>query len=783
MIESWRVTSAKSIVYLAAEQEALAQKARKAAWRRALFILFFLLQVIGWCFVRSGTTPYGAALVLLGLVGWLFCGGLGEAFQGKLRSWVAAIAVGGASASLYMSFRSQTFQWGPDVSFYRAVLENHVPSPFSSPLSYLIDQAFLPLLRGFWPDLPAVTAITFGFAMGILALFLLEGARRSRETKLFTLAAVLAVAVSLPVALFSGRALGLTSALGLILGLILNRLLDVRERPNRAAFLLAGLMASLHPFWGLLGIVLLWRRPDETFRRVPKAAWMYLAGLTPYLWVYFHAGRTLGGWGGEHPFSALLYGWHEWWIFQNNTGFSGLTDQELLGVSLAAFAGALFLIGWKTTGITSRLLQTAVAGAGAFLFASKTGGVPGSTAVWLPALAAGWWTALYHEAKSGAGYGSQFQRVVAWMSVLAAIFLAFLPMELTSRILTAAPQQHAENLLACVQNNGKPVLLLSEDLFEVDALSLLQMRTGHAENLVVVAAPYLGDRWYLSELIRLKPEVLIATSSGSRETLFNDLVRRNIGHWDVEWSIPEVSPIPSVAPEHSGFQTVPRVLTQRLVGLQEKILGDDPTSRCDLSDLMEEARRKDGPARIALSRYAVGLQSWAVSQSRAGHYPEALRGFERALSIDPTYDAPRQALERLYNEKSMADAARLQFEKTARVLTPKLQALEQTLAKTKPEAQTALLAQKAQWTEELVDALHHLGVIYDHEGRLEDSRRALEQVLQFKPSRAETQLALAQLFLKVGNRTQAQAAFKAVLQVDPENKEAQAELWKLINKP
>jgi len=265
--------------------------------------------------------------------------------------------------------------------------------------------------------------------------------------------------------------------------------------------------------------------------------------------------------------------------------------------------------------------------------------------------------------------------------------------------------------------------------------------------------------------------------------LFNDLVRRNIGRWDVEWSVSEVSPIPSVAPERSGFQTVPRVLTQRLVGLQEKILGDDPTARCDLSDLMEEARRKDGPARIALSRYAVGLQSWAVSQSRAGHYPEALRGFERALSIDPTYDAPRQALERLYNEKAMADAARLQFEQTVRVLTPRLQAMERNLSKSKPGDQTVLLAQKAQWTEEWVDALHHLGVIYEHEGRYVDSQKALEQVLQFKPSRAETQWALAQLFLKVGNRAQAQTALKAVLQADPENKEAQAELWKLINKP
>jgi hypothetical protein len=291
VVEPWRVTSAKSIVFLAAEQEALAQKAKKAAWRRSLFILFLFLQIIGWWLVRLEEPSQGAALIGVGLVGWLFCGGLGEAFRGKFHSWVAAIAVGGASASLYMGFRSRTFQWGPDVSFYRAILENHVPSPFSSPLSYLTDQAFLPLLRGLWPDLPVVTAIAFGFAMGLLALFLLEGSRRSRETKLFTLAAVLAVAVSLPVTLFSARALGLTSALGLILGLLLNRILDVRERPNGAAFLLAGLMASLHPFWGLLGIVLLCRRPDKTLRRVPKACLTYLAGWTPYLWVYFMRGE------------------------------------------------------------------------------------------------------------------------------------------------------------------------------------------------------------------------------------------------------------------------------------------------------------------------------------------------------------------------------------------------------------------------------------------------------------------------------------------------------------
>lgn len=783
MVERWRVTSAKSIVALAAEQEAQDQLARKASWKRGLASFFFVVQALGWWWFHCGKTSQGSSLVLLGLVGWLFAGGLGAAFKTQTASWVAALAVGGATGVFFAGFRALTFQWGGDVSFYRAVLENHIPNAFPSPLAYLTAQSFLPVLKGVWPDLPILSVMAFGSAMGLLALFLLESSRKSVETKLFALGVVAAVAASLPVALFSSRAVGLIPGLGLILGLLLLRLRDVRKHPNNAAYLLAGLMASLNPLWGLLGLLLLFKDPADALKRFPEGAWAYMAGCTPYLWVYLNAGKTLGSWGGDHHWAALLGLVREGWAFPNHVGPSAMAVPEILGWSLMAFGVTLSLIGWKTSGIGGRLLQALGAGAGAYLFASKTGGLPGSTAAWLPILVASWWASLYREVKSVGGYGSGFQRLVAWSSIAAAIALAFLPAERSARWLSAAPQRHAENLQACVRNDREPVLLLSEDLFEVDAVSLLQERGGRADGLVVVAAPYLDDRWYLSELIRLRPGILIATASGTRESLFNDLVRRNIGRWDVEWSVSEMPPVPGLAPERSGFKAVPRVLTHRFVGMQDKTLGDDPTSRCDLADLMEETHRKGGPARIALSRYAVGLQSWAVAQTRAGLYPTALRGFERALSIDPTYEAPQQALERLYNEKAMVDAARLQFEQTARVLPGRLQSLDRTLAQTAPDSRTSLLAQKAQMTEELVDALHHLGVIYDHLGRYDDSQKVLEEVLRYRPSRSETQLALAQLFLKVGNRVQAQAAFKAVLQADPENKVAQAELWKLINKP
>jgi hypothetical protein len=36
---------------------------------------------------------------------------------------------------------------------------------------------------------------------------------------------------------------------------------------------------------------------------------------------------------------------------------------------------------------------------------------------------------------------------------------------------------------------------------------------------------------------------------------------------------------------------------------------------------------------------------------------------------------------------------------------------------------------------------------------------------------------------KTGDRIQAEEAFRSVLTVNPQNKEAQVELWKLLNKP
>jgi tetratricopeptide (TPR) repeat protein len=142
-------------------------------------------------------------------------------------------------------------------------------------------------------------------------------------------------------------------------------------------------------------------------------------------------------------------------------------------------------------------------------------------------------------------------------------------------------------------------------------------------------------------------------------------------------------------------------------------------------------------------------------------------------------------LERLYSEKSMVEAARLQFEKAARQDPQRLQVLDKILSSGRLSAtdRTERLAEKAKLTEDLYDALHHLGVIYTRMGRFDDSQKVLEEAVKWKPGGAATQIELAKLFLRMGNRTKAQSAFRAALVADPVNKEAQAELWKLLNRP
>jgi len=83
----------------------------------------------------------------------------------------------------------------------------------------------------------------------------------------------------------------------------------------------------------------------------------------------------------------------------------------------------------------------------------------------------------------------------------------------------------------------------------------------------------------------------------------------------------------------------------------------------------------------------------------------------------------------------------------------------------------------------LADAQFQLSVIYDRQGKFRESKVLLESSVASNPKLIEAQLTLGRLMAKAGNRIKAEDAFRAVLGVNQENKEAQVELWKLLNKP
>jgi len=349
-----------------------------------------------------------------------------------------------------------------------------------------------------------------------------------------------------------------------------------------------------------------------------------------------------------------------------------------------------------------------------------------------------------------------------------------------------AALRHAENRLTDIPQDGSRTLYLAETAGGVDAIRLLWSVERPADPPpVVLDLTELDQRWYLEDLIRFEPEILLSVGEGGKALLFSDLVRLNLDRWTILWGVPHWPAEWEGNEKRLGFRPLSRVLTVRLADPAAPVPLDDPSARYDLDEILLEARAGSGPAQRALDQYAEGLYAWGVGQTRAGRYPPAVRAFERSLDLHPDLEGSRVALDRLYTEKDMLEAAKLQFEKTAKTLPARLQTLDQALAspKTPLSKRPDLLEEKGRLSTDLADALQHLGVIYDKQGRYDDSRKALEGAMKWKPDEVRSRLELARLFLKVGNKAGAEAAFKAVLQADQENKEAQAELWKLLNQP
>jgi len=777
----------RSIVALAEEESTRARKERRAFWSTWGWVLGAALQAFGWWTYRLGHWAEGSRWILGGLLAWALWGGAGRFFRGSFLSALGALGVALASGIPLVLHRAQTFQWGSDPAFYLAVLHGEIPPPFANPLAVLTAQAILPFLKANpWTDLPLLSALAGALSAGLLAFTLLETLRnRGWETRLLGLGFALAAGWSLPLLIVGTRASGLAACMALGLLVVLTRLLE-REGPLPAAFLFVGLLTALHPAWGVLGLVLLLRKPWETLTRLPSRGLWILAGGLPYLWVLLRPGGALGDWGGAHCVAEMFRSWDDLLAAHRSSEIDFQQTLRLLGWGSAALAAPLFLLGWKVASGPFEALLIALAAAGAWLFHSRSGGIPGTTALWIPAGAALWW-ARYLSVRPGTGSGGfRFARVFPWVVMAGSLGLALLPSDRVLVNCGMAALRHAENILTDFPRDGSRTLYLAETAEAGDAVRLLwSVERPSDPSPVVLDLAQLDQRWYLEDLIRFQPEILLSVGEGSRALLFSDLVRLNLDHWNVLWGVPQWPVEWEGDEKRLGFRPLSRVLMVRLADSAAPLPPDDPSARYDLDEILLEARAGSGPAQRALDLYVEGLFTWGVGQTRVGRYPPAVRAFERSLTLQPDFEGSRVALNRLYTEKEMLEAARLQFEKTAKILPTSLQILDQALAspKTPLSKRPELLEEKGRLSTELADALRHLGVIYDKQGRYDDSRKALEGAVKWKPDEIQSRLELARLFMKVGNKVGAEASFKAVLQVDQENKEAQAELWKLLNQP
>src|SRR5207253_2064722 len=106
-------------------------------------------------------------------------------------------------------------------------------------------------------------------------------------------------AVSLPLWNAGTLPSGLISGLGLLLFLFQRALLSLEERPWKALCLLLGLLMSVHPLWGLLGLVNHLSSLDMEGKDWRGQAFPVLLVLTPFVWIVLRAGAFFSSWVGR----------------------------------------------------------------------------------------------------------------------------------------------------------------------------------------------------------------------------------------------------------------------------------------------------------------------------------------------------------------------------------------------------------------------------------------------------------------------------------------------------
>ncbi len=765
------------------------ERLREERWERVrglLLLLAWALGLWGWYRLVHDNLGSGALGIILSLFLFTARWNTIKTVQITARSFWTGFLAGGALLGLYLFTALPSFYWGQDPSFWLAVHSGSVIEPVWSPLAYLLGEAASFIFSSeAMSVLPQLSAVVTALALFVASQELFSNfISRKNINFIFVFVSTAALGLSRPFWNAGTMAVGLVSSLGFLLFLLLRHVLHLEKKHAPISFILLGLLWSVHPLWGAVGL-LVFVTESRYIRKTRENLWPLFLGFSPYFWILLRRGKSFYSWGGNNPFLETVR--ESWGLVLNHFlhDWSWWGSLEAFGWEFAALlvlALALGLVNWKTGVATVSGTDWAVwlfCGIAAFLFYSDSTDYPGVTSLWFVTGIVGF---LSFSFERRVGWASGFVSkeslgVMSLLGVLLACGLSWLPRQSYFRSGYLFPQQHVLNLMKVL---GPQSVLVCDDPFEFNGAQAARWMAPSSPTAFILNKNYLDKRWYVAQWIDHEPGFFFSTIAGPTDLILKSVILDNRNSWQIQWSR---SSLPADWKEPEGSSAVLTQLFQNESGVVDPV---NFQYQYDLSVVPRNEFDLDNRSRRYLSRYVEGFTAMGAQLLAQQRYSEAIHAYDRAARLDPLDLNTMAVLDQIYSQHNLLEAAQIECEATIKNHPQAIEQMMKSLDAAQSQKNETLaaddLGQLVKLNAELAEAQYQLSKIYNQQGRTAEAKSLLEASIQINPKQIEAQMDLGRSMEDEGDWEQAEEAFRSVLTVDPQNKPAQVELWKLLNK-
>jgi Tfp pilus assembly protein PilF len=775
----------RNIEQMAADEDIRLREEKGERIRGIFLLLGWGLGVWGWYRFSHEDLGSGALAIILSLVFFALRWNAVKSMSMTTKSFALGFLASGIMLTLYIFTALPSFYWGQDPAFWLAVHSGAVTEPVWSPLVYLLGEAASYLFSSQdMSILPCLSAVVTAAALFMAAQELFSNFISEKKFNLvFMFIACAALGLSRPFWNAGTMGLGLVSSLGLLLFLIFRHLLHLEKKYAPISFLLLGLLWSVHPLWGVIGL-LSFGLESPYLRRTLNNLWPLFLGLSPYLWIILRQGKSFFSWGGTNPFLELVKESRELWTnhFLNDWSWMGAT--QAFGWEVAALLVLVLALGifnWFMGVATISRIDSWIwflSGIAALLFYSDSTDYLGVTSLWFVTGIVGFLSFSFERRAGSGSISKKNLGLISLLGVLLTCALSWLPGQSYFRSEYAFPQQHVLNLVKAL---GPQTVLVCDDPFEFNGCLAARWMEPQSPTAFILNKNYLDKRWYVAQWIDREPEFFFSTITGPTDLILKSVILNNQNNWQIQWSRPEL-PLDWKEP-YAGSA----VLTQ-LFQCESNLV--DPASlqyRYDLSLVPVNEVDLDSRSRRYLSRYVEGFKALGRQFLDQQQYSEAIHAYDRAARLDPSDQGAIAALAQIYSQHNILEAAQIDCETIIKTHPQQIDQMMKSLDDAQSRKDETLaaddLGQIVKLNDELAEAQYQLSRIYSQQGRTQEAKSLLEASIQIDPKQVEAQLALGHSLEETGEWAKAEEAFRSVITVDPQNKEAQIELWKLLNKP